>query len=54
MQVILGFNCGGMESNEPKENKIDENVVSFLRKCSDHDAPRYAARMRNYLEVNRK
>ncbi|CAG4946306.1 unnamed protein product [Colias eurytheme] len=43
-----------MEPEGDRERRLSDDVVTFLRKRSDHDAPRYAARIKTYLEMNRK
>ncbi|CAF4818039.1 unnamed protein product [Pieris macdunnoughi] len=53
---MSGLSTDGMEPEEVniKENKINDDVKSFLLKRSEHDLPRYTARIRTYLDVKRK
>ncbi|KAL0850544.1 hypothetical protein ABMA28_012322 [Loxostege sticticalis] len=46
---------GGMEAeDEEKKKKINEDVIVFLRKRSETNAPKYAARLKNYVDLQHK
>ncbi|XP_028158270.1 arginine/serine-rich coiled-coil protein 2-like [Ostrinia furnacalis] len=47
---------GGMEAegDEEKKKKINEDVIVFLRKRSETNAPKYAARLKTYVDLQHK
>ncbi|CAG9783278.1 unnamed protein product [Diatraea saccharalis] len=50
----MGLN-GGMEAGEEeKKKKIDQDVMLFLRKRSDSEVPRYATRLKTYINLQQK
>ncbi|XP_047504609.1 protamine-2-like [Pieris napi] len=53
---MSGLSSGGMEPEEPnsKEKKINDEVISFLLKRSEHDIPQYCTRIKTYLDVKRR
>ncbi|XP_022113386.1 protamine-like [Pieris rapae] len=53
---MSGLSCDGMEPEAVNNNekKINDDVKSFLLKRSEHELPRYTARIRTYLDVKRK
>lgn len=42
------------EVEKEKKKQITEEVVEFLKKRSDHDSPRYCARLRSYADLCQK
>lgn len=45
--------CSGMESDEEKK-KLNDDLVVFMRKRSETDAPRYTARLKTYVDLRQK
>ncbi|CAH2108985.1 unnamed protein product [Euphydryas editha] len=45
--------CSGMESDEEKK-KLNDDLVVFMRKRSETDAPRYTARLKTYVDFKQK
>ncbi|XP_050678064.1 protamine-like isoform X2 [Leptidea sinapis] len=43
-----------MDPEDDQERKLNDEMVTFLKKRSDHDGPRYIARINKYQELNRK
>lgn len=43
-----------MENTESDKKKINEDLVVFMRKRSEHEAPRYTARLKTYVDFQRK
>ncbi|KAG6457027.1 hypothetical protein O3G_MSEX010070 [Manduca sexta] len=46
--------CDGMEPDDDKTKKLNEDFVEFMRKRSDTEAPRYTARLKTYVDFKRK
>ncbi|XP_046967516.1 protamine-2-like [Vanessa cardui] len=45
--------CSGMESEENKK-KLNDDLVVFMRKRSETDAPQYTARLKTYVDFKQK
>lgn len=43
---------GGMDNDE--EKKLNDDVVVFVRKRSDTEAPKYTARLKKYVDFQKK
>lgn len=47
--------CGViMEPEDEKKKKLNDDVVVFMRKRSETEAPRYTARLKTYVDIQQK
>ncbi|XP_059060353.1 protamine-like [Achroia grisella] len=51
---MVSASSDGMETDEDKKKKINDDVVVFLGKRSETDAPRYSARLKTYVTLQQK
>ncbi|XP_026764709.1 protamine-2-like [Galleria mellonella] len=51
---MVSAGSNGMETDEDKKKKINDDVVVFLGKRSENEAPRYAARLKTYVTLQQK
>ncbi|XP_061385212.1 protamine-like isoform X1 [Danaus plexippus] len=49
---MVGGCSGGMEADEQK--KLNDDLVVFMRKRSETEAPRYTARLKTYVDFQQK
>ncbi|KAL4721125.1 hypothetical protein ACJJTC_009405 [Scirpophaga incertulas] len=45
---------GGIEVDDEDKKTLNVDAMAFLRKRSESNAPRYAARLKNYIDLRRK
>lgn len=43
-----------MEPEDEKKKKLNDDVVVFMRKRSETEAPRYTARLKTYVDIQQK